>query len=1614
MHHSSTISAPEEVLASSPSAPPLQATAGDEELIRRLRVEADASVDASRRARLLAEMAEVEERTGDDSGAARDYLAAYEADPSFREPLEGVARLLARRSSLKGLGRFFFDALVGAAATPDERVRALLMHATHFAEVTGEPAAAESTAHQATAVEGAQAAEQASAWLMLEVFAGHTGNDAARQEALAQRARYAGDPTWRGLLMADRARAMALAGDVDGAASLLERARALESQASWEVVTLLETVLRERPGMLGTHEARARAEQHAVALESMAALVQAAIVDGARGDALGVPRWARQLGRSVDAWLRAAEERRELGQLEGAASALNRALFLVDRMNGADARLAEAAVSHARIRLAEQTGDTALAASLAARRLTTETDGALAAALALRVAEHAAAEGDARGALDALGRAIVHDPGSLPARALQLDMLAEGDPTAFAAQLESFADHLATDDARARAFLLAAYVWGAQGHDVASAKAALSQAGMFGASPEATARLGRLLASLEADSSWYEESSKRLLAAVGDESESVSLQLELVRLRWARGDREGADRALRDLAESTPAAWLGRVVEAFARPAAPDGADALARSRSALEELAAAETDPDRAALVAMVAAMRAQEAGDADKARAHLARVAELSPDDALVVSYRTDLLRTAGDRAGAARAALAAAAATADGELAASLRLEAALDLWRLGERKAAIEAMEGATGGAPDAARVALACASWGVDPDSHDARRRALQETESVGAGDPRVFALERFANELAAGDIHAAVGDLAALDTAPAGSLNLAGALGRLLLPAGEVTPASLSDALSRLGARGPQGRLLAAIEQGRIARDAGEIEALAIAAHAAFEAGGGLPSALEWLGATTALGDMRQQIHALSAAAGCLSGDAREALLASAALMRMRVDLDARAPLVPGRSAAARLANLELAPPGCDPRRRAAVLEDLDGLLGEDAAIDATLLAGWAHFAAADIDAARRTFAAIAQARPNALAAWEGVRACAERSGDPAGRAAAAAELGSRCADPQRGAAFWEEAALIWLELGDDPSADHALEASFSRDASRPVAFDRLFRRVRDRRDNEKLLDLIRARLEVTDEPNEIQKLFWEQARVLRESGDQDGALKALEHVTMLDPDHVGALALLGEINIRRGHFEQAADALSRLALLDGAPAKNRATAGVAAVDLYENKLQKPLRALEVLRALHAAQLSTLPVRERLAKVAARTGAWEVATATLEELMNERPDRAGRIEAARLAMVIHRDRLKHPQGAATAVAKLLGEEPGDPEAVDLLLRIEHPPEVLRRLLDGARAALVTALRETPSDANGVHLLAAVAAALGDSTLRQAALGALATLGAADPDAEHLFAQLAANKPRVPQVAIPKAMMRAILAPGDDGPIADLFALLGPTLSEALGPNLQASGVGRRDRVDPRSGLALRNEIASWAGALGLQEFELYVGGKDPLGVQGIPGEPPALVVGPGVNAPLAPLTRARVARELLTVLRGTAVTRYRDEITMAAIVAAACRIADVPLEHPPYAVLAEVERLIGKAMARKTRRVLPDVCAQIASQKADPRAWSRRALASQDRIATIAAGDPRLVLADALGVPVERLGATASTTPRAEDLLRFVLSPTYLEIRRSLGLEGGT
>src|SRR5205814_7921639 len=95
---------------------------------------------------------------------------------------------------------------------------------------------------------------------------------------------------------------------------------------------------------------------YASALETQAELVVAALTDPAEGDRLGVPRSARQQEVVADAWLRAAEAKKQLGDVAAAAALLDRALERVGP---------RPAILTARLSVAEAAENTATAERIA-------------------------------------------------------------------------------------------------------------------------------------------------------------------------------------------------------------------------------------------------------------------------------------------------------------------------------------------------------------------------------------------------------------------------------------------------------------------------------------------------------------------------------------------------------------------------------------------------------------------------------------------------------------------------------------------------------------------------------------------------------------------------------------------------------------------------------------------------------------------------------------------------------------------------------------------------------------------------------------------------------------------------------------------------------------------------------------------------------------------------------------------------------------------------------------------------------------------------------------------------------------------------------------------------
>jgi tetratricopeptide (TPR) repeat protein len=1561
-----------------------------EAVLAQLRAEEPLEQDTAQQALLHHECGVLEEAGGDDTVAMREYLAAYNSDPEFREPLEALVRLYTRRRDDKNLPKLL-EALVDAAHTPAESARALRELAIYRHTIENDLAQARSCLEAAVESDP----QDAAAWLEYELVAAREGDVEARMKALEARQNLTSDPNWQGLLLVELAELCAETGDIVRASNLLDTAAGLDGSARFRSRMALERVAAQAGDLeLGAH-----------ALEGQAELIVQAIDDPEAGDRSGVPRLVCTSEYAADAWLRAGELRRRTGDAWGAVAALT----------GAAERIGDhALVARLRIAAVEATGDSAAVVELAREQLARGVGGAAGSALWVRVGRASEASGDLDAALEAYDKALGLDADNVVALTLRTDLLATGaDPVALGDALEAQAKSGGSRDAQARDWALVAYVRAVRAGDFAGGKAALARSVELGTPPVRAQRLARSFAAMSNDDAWYAEATAALLELCEDEAERATLCFELARTCLVRGDDAGAVDAFSRLAGGqdarAPNAWLGRVLAAYAvglREEAPAGR----RDASLVQRVAESEHDQRLGRGLSVVAAMLAAQQGSPADAVTLLEREHEADPGDVVVALFLAGLKRDAGDVRGAAHVLSRVAALNADTNFAGTLQLEAGFLLWHARARAEAVEAFEQALTYAPAAAQLVLSWALRAADPDDLDARRRAIELSEDTSEGRA-VGALERFGLAMAMrdgdGEARAALEQLEEIH--PGGDLTLAGGLARLAHETSD--GGALSRALEQLETLGGSATQLARAERFRVVRFVErDADASLHAARDWAESDASVHACFEWLAAAHVADDRDAEIAARLALAEELpEGAARDAVVGSAAIAQLlHRPGDPPAP-IDSRAPSARLVNLELALPGSEPAQRAAALRAAAEVLGPEASRQAMRMAAWSDLVAGAQAEAHGVFKKLVTADPDDVASWEGLRLASESIRDWPTVGVALAQLGNLSRDDARSAELWEKAGMVLLEHTDaHDDAEIAFERALQRDRTRATAFDKLFRRVRSRNEDDRLLSLIEARLGVTEDMPEMTKMYWERARVLRRKGDQPGALKALKDVTMLEPDHVGALALAGEISIQRGDFAEAAPLLAKLATLSEAPQKQRLLSAIAAVDLYEKKLSMPDKALEVLSRLYKDGLSTLKVRERLARTAAKVGRWEEAITVLEKLMEERDTPKGRADAAKLAMVICRDKLKKPERAIKAVRRLLQEMPDDRDAIHLLVKAHVSDELRAQSVPRAKAILQQKLSVDPFDRERVELLADIADEQGDFNLRRTAFGVSLALGNESDVVRRSVMHLDSRSTQEPQIVLDAQAILAIADPDDRGPVAELFAQAAPVVSEALGPSLETEGVGRKQRV--KEGDPLRIEISRWMGALGFGDFELFVGGRDMRGVKGVAGERPALIVGPAITAPLNLAGRSAVAREVFALRRGTTAVMYADDSTISSIVVAVSNDAGVHVPEPPYAVYHEVARVIQKAMNRRVRKAVGEVCQRILQMRQDPSAWAEAARRSIDRMALISSGDASAVVEQIVGPAESAARANMESNVRLKRLLSFALSSEYLGLRKKLGM----
>ena len=248
---------------------------------------------------------------------------------------------------------------------------------------------------------------------------------------------------------------------------------------------------------------------------------------------------------------------------------------------------------------------------------------------------------------------------------------------------------------------------------------------------------------------------------------------------------------------------------------------------------------------------------------------------------------------------------------------------------------------------------------------------------------------------------------------------------------------------------------------------------------------------------------------------------------------------------------------------------------------------------------------------------------------------------------------------------------------------------------------------------------------------------------------------------------------------------------------------------------------------------------------------------------------------------------------------------------------------------------------------------------------------------------------------------------SLMHPEDRGAARALWEALGESIGAHYGLEPSALRLGRQDRISAKGVSPLRDEVAVWTGALGLGAIELYQGGPEPKGVVPLPAQTPILVLGGDLASPLTAAALFALGRAVFRLRRGTAAIHGREADEVGALLYAAVRMVDPQAPAPPLLRLAEYQTSLPSSVSRKLRKGLAEPARAFATGP-DHVEWVLAERHSANRAGALFASDLMVSIALVAGGPADDAGLRRSR--EAMELVRFLLSPEHLALRRELGL----
>ena len=1591
-----------------PTAPP--STSSAEARLGLVQLERDAETEPGRRAMLRYRAAQLtEEAIGNDALAVREYLAAFNDNPSLRPPLFALLRIFERRRSFVNLVRLY-KAEAKSAIVPRERASALVDAGSLHEDQLSKPEDAPSLYRDALDADPSNL----DAALMLERYGRSSGQTRLVERGLRVRAEHSQDASLRALLKVELAYDLERRGEVDEAFEWL-RSAAEEPVVRWRTYEQMERMARKH----------GRTDELLQALEGLGHLARATLTGADEGQWSGLfsierlpsPSDAKSLGAALY-YENARIRLRHQGDAAAAAKAIGEGLALRE----GDLFLLEELV-RAFERARDDEAAVAVTEMLLDHPAYKHPDSLPhTAALHFRLATYAQQRGDLTTTKSHLDQALVAQPSS-PALLATLDdlLLDNVEHEERVRRLVREAEAAAGDD-RAEALWQAGQITAELLNDVDSAGTLYLQAAEEAS--DAVPILRELYGM--ADRAGAVDLATTTLASLLEHSlqddERVLLRHEQYALvRYARQGEEQARQLLeRAIDQDDCASWAPHAARLFAAERQEWGL--LSKAHDALANVAA---EPESIAAHLCASARARLRDGDTDGSIVRLRNALAKTPGHRYGVALLEEVLQSKGAaeevvtllresadyQSGSAQAeqnlllAGAAAEASADPKLAAETYEEAAdLDPTSLAPLYA-LRRLADVTGDKTLLLRA--------LD---------ALSERE-LASGEPGRATLElgEHYDRVARKSSLAEASYRAVLDHQNLGD---DAAIALAALPGAAVEAISRFEAFERLAASVSDSEI-AAIDRaaGAEAAAAGDAERTNALVTRVLEREPNDPWALwtrigQQTGKPPLASERASSWLALARSTDDIEASAELALLGLRATLVAQGEDSADDAFLIGQEINASAPESPMAGVGLDetlglsddPDSR---VEALTARLGQTRANDANPLEaelGWTLLAAGRTSQALQTLQRVVTKNPTDLASWEALRVAA--------RAENRWELVSQACDrlaleleegPLQAELLEESAAVLMDHLGDDSGARQRLSRVLASDPTRPIAYGRLHDLLAETGDTDAQQALVEKRLGAAEESGDAVPLLYEKARLSRADGRLEEALTTVTSLLRLDSQHVGGIALKAEVLVACERWMEAVETLRELAAADVPPAQKR-LAHLGAATFLDKHLNDPAGAIQELERIETIGLSDAALHKRIADTASRAEnyqraveAWAAAAS-----MSQGEERAA-FERLRAETLLNR--LSDTGGAVTAYSNALTAFPADGEAADALYELQ--PETadrqsLSRRFEDAVRETIDQLR--PED---IRKLRRAAIYRSNRELELVSLGTLVALSVASDEERASFRDCLRSQSRDPQGTLDDEALSRLRAPGSGGPLGELARLSMEAIMSADGVELTALGVGRSDLVSPKNPSPLRDGLNAIASTFGVSPGDLYVGGTDPHRIALLLGkrDRPTWVVGQAVaEQEVGPAERYRIGQLAVALREGTLPFVDRSPNEAISVLHALAASADTQFTAAATSTATdEVTRSIGKRLPRRSKRSFPGLIRAVDARSNALEKWVSATRMTGARAGLIVSADVPTAIAAFAGGGLGPDGLNDSDPTR--DLLRFWISETSLRLRRGLGFD---